>query len=672
MSFLQRLLAEFPKATYGPVGRALLLTVLLLHGLSDAHAAPLDERIRAALLNDHIHGVTAEIAERDVGEAGVPVLLDLLAEPDFPRRDNVVAFLTYLGGERATQGILNFLRSPPASVTIPEEDRALLLAPQALGHIAARGHPAALRALLAMTAQGSGGGVLSRAAARGPAPEALRDDLLEMALRGLAYCQDEAAAQRILEIAEGSVVPAPGGRSLEKAAASARGLFESLTGPPGPGGPPDDPIASLTQQATDPATDTHEHKLDYANHVDHDDPMTDTRLDQLFAEANTLIGISNFAEDVACCNTLIRKGTAQTFGSPGDGLDVIDDLNEQIAVQLVNIARVKVVRIINFCGAPGTNIIGCAGVSGNFMALVRRTNLTSEAILWAHEYGHNVGLNHNADSRFIMHGTNTGSNEALDAAECDKFHNPSTFTQADMSVTGPCVQPVCGNGTCEFGETCGSCSADCISGGFTCGNGICEAGNGEDCVSCDLDCNGVQSGNPAGRFCCGDGDGDTPVPCSDPLCSTMGWQCTDVPNNPYCCGDLTCEGMETSLNCAVDCGAPPLETWVFFGTAQGGTIDYTISGVVLQVITTAGETAAQVAANVAAAINNDPTLSAMGVTATAIANQVTTNGTVDSSTINDPGLSHGMPEIPALSPTGLALCLLVLAIALVFRRRRGR
>jgi hypothetical protein len=116
----------------------------------------------------------------------------------------------------------------------------------------------------------------------------------------------------------------------------------------------------------------------------------------------------------------------------------------------------------------------------------------------------------------------------------------------------------CGNGICESGEDCNSCPGDCVSGtssGAVCGNGTCEAGNGEDCVSCPADCNGVQGGKPSNRFCCGDGDGQNPLPCSDPACSTGGWQCTDVPvpGGSYCCGDLSCDSGEDCSNCALDC-----------------------------------------------------------------------------------------------------------------------
>lgn len=133
-------------------------------------------------------------------------------------------------------------------------------------------------------------------------------------------------------------------------------------------------------------------------------------------------------------------------------------------------------------------------------------------------------------------------------ASCDGF---------DLSQCLGC--PACDNdGVCELGEDCEGCPGDCVSGstsGAVCGNGLCEAGDGEDCVSCAQDCNGVQSGRPANRFCCGDGDGTNPLPCSDPACSTGGWSCTDTLSVPgtFCCGDLACDAGESCANCALDC-----------------------------------------------------------------------------------------------------------------------
>ncbi len=76
-----------------------------------------------------------------------------------------------------------------------------------------------------------------------------------------------------------------------------------------------------------------------------------------------------------------------------------------------------------------------------------------------------------------------------------------------------------------------ACNFDCQSFDasgcrlYECGNTICEPAAGEDCVSCPADCDGIQSGNPNLKFCCGDGDGDNPVDCSDPRCNDGGMTC---------------------------------------------------------------------------------------------------------------------------------------------------
>jgi hypothetical protein len=110
--------------------------------------------------------------------------------------------------------------------------------------------------------------------------------------------------------------------------------------------------------------------------------------------------------------------------------------------------------------------------------------------------------------------------------------------------------PICGNGTLDPGEVCDGAELDgetCVSQGFDagtlacnpsctgydtsacrfyqCGNDYCEPAVGEDCESCELDCNGLQSGNPGNRYCCGDGDGQNPVDCSDPRCTGNGNFC---------------------------------------------------------------------------------------------------------------------------------------------------
>ena len=82
------------------LSRLLAWTVLLLV-VQPLAAQSVRERVRTQASYTYYHGITAEMAQERVGPAGVPALLELLADPTFPRRDNVVAFLlTWVGASR--------------------------------------------------------------------------------------------------------------------------------------------------------------------------------------------------------------------------------------------------------------------------------------------------------------------------------------------------------------------------------------------------------------------------------------------------------------------------------------------------------------------------------------------------------------------------------------------
>ncbi len=133
----------------------------------------------------------------------------------------------------------------------------------------------------------------------------------------------------------------------------------------------------------------------------------------------------------------------------------------------------------------------------------------------------------------------------------------------DCSADPACVPDPCGDGTCDpsIGENCDTCAVDCPSGPPVqpgCGNGFCEPGIGEDCLSCAVDCRGKQNGKQGNRFCCGDGDGQNPVGCTDNRCSSGGFQCSDILPGGFCCGDLVCDGGDECTACDVDCSGDPV------------------------------------------------------------------------------------------------------------------
>jgi hypothetical protein len=416
-----------------------------------------DDRVRDAAQRLYIHGMTAEIAASEVGRDGVPTLLRLLDEPSFPRRDNVVAFLAYLGGPESTPVLLERLNRPLPAVASPEEVRALLLVPHALGRIAARGEGGATGALLAMTAHHANGGPIGIAARKGSFPVALRDDLVDAAVFGLALAGGSTARGRLEAIADGRIVPDAARPDLAARARAALGLFVEIhgSGSTGGGSAPtspsvsgatarmdtsaDAPVAPAVVYTPDPAPRSAGHGLTFANHANVTNAMTTARIDSLLQESSLRAATANFDGDVPCCVVVARSGTARTFGTTTDGLDTINDSTELGSVLGSSVARVKVVNAINYCGSAGTNIIGCGYQGGNGVALVRLSGLGFEAVLWIHEYGHNVGLGHATDARDLMYPSDSGANNGLAPAECSSFHSSSGGANALLSDVGACT-----------------------------------------------------------------------------------------------------------------------------------------------------------------------------------------------------------------------------------------
>lgn len=141
------------------------------------------------------------------------------------------------------------------------------------------------------------------------------------------------------------------------------------------------------------------------------------------------------------------------------------------------------------------------------------------------------------------------------------FYDCGTPGGADPSGMNPkaCTGgtgPVCGNGSCENGESSQTCPQDCGGNNPVCGNGFCE--NGETAQTCPQDCGG---GNQpvCGNGACENGESAESCPqdcgqgCGGKQCGFdgQGNPCGTCPDGFYCTWDGLCE---SDTPCEADCG----------------------------------------------------------------------------------------------------------------------
>jgi hypothetical protein len=119
----------------------------------------------------------------------------------------------------------------------------------------------------------------------------------------------------------------------------------------------------------------------------------------------------------------------------------------------------------------------------------------------------------------------------------------NTCTSSKCAAPGRCrldATAACGDKTCDPGEDCTNCAADCGACAPVCGDKSCNGS--ETCTSCAGDC------------------GACPPVCGDKSCNGSE-TCTSCPGDcgvcPPKCGDKTCDSNEDCLSCPGDCGACP-------------------------------------------------------------------------------------------------------------------
>jgi hypothetical protein len=190
--------------------------------------------------------------------------------------------------------------------------------------------------------------------------------------------------------------------------------------------------------------------LTVARHVD--TPLILADAQGAMTNANTTIQTCNATptanEDVACQVTLQVAGGLGTFGTTGDGGDVITTNGEMNALINSGTADVMVVTMMSACGGQvNASIIGCGNVGARGIVSENLTSL-GEPLLGieiAHEFLHNQGRNHRGDPGegpmtpgAILNPTIGPNSNIINTVECASFHTGASFTAAD---NGPIVDP---------------------------------------------------------------------------------------------------------------------------------------------------------------------------------------------------------------------------------------
>ncbi|MCE9629084.1 MAG: hypothetical protein K8Q91_03765 [Candidatus Vogelbacteria bacterium] len=94
--------------------------------------------------------------------------------------------------------------------------------------------------------------------------------------------------------------------------------------------------------------------------------------------------------DIHCCIGLQPSGSLASFGTAGDGLDVIDNDGEKDAVFAVGSgAKIKWVTTINTCGGMPGSYSGCAMTAYHARNAIIKVAASNSTI--AHEFGHTEG-----------------------------------------------------------------------------------------------------------------------------------------------------------------------------------------------------------------------------------------------------------------------------------------
>jgi len=236
------------------------------------------------------------------------------------------------------------------------------------------------------------------------------------------------------------------------------------------------------------------HRLTWHVHVDLIDAAAGrdlafwrARIDEATARGNAVLEGAQGPFDRACCTRLERAGAVTTFGTPGDGKDVLDSSSEQNAFNSAGSpgSHAFLIDSITYCGGSAPGAIGCAerpscngngGDDPNLWMVVTVDAFDSGILdsVIAHERGHNACLSHaTAAECQLMQPTVyiPGLAGCLAGSECTNYRAGRTTTTSGQSC--PCHAD--GGGPLDDGLACGAVTYGVCSGG-RCGSALGSAG----------------------------------------------------------------------------------------------------------------------------------------------------------------------------------------------------
>lgn len=160
--------------------------------------------------------------------------------------------------------------------------------------------------------------------------------------------------------------------------------------------------------------------------------LTNAEADRILAGATQVLRNRDSGSDVSANIVLQRSGDVRVIPGPA----VISSAEDYAAIGRSGV-QVAIVEAVQFCTATKAGILGCSHIGGSFMALVRRGSL--EDIIWAHEFGHNCGLNHRNDPSALMNPEAGANRRSLDLAEARTYEtrHAASGTAAIMAPDAP-------------------------------------------------------------------------------------------------------------------------------------------------------------------------------------------------------------------------------------------